>query len=152
MKILWITNTIFPDLSIALGSAAPVVGGWMYGLAKDLSYKKDISLTIATSRPNVKPQQLTIKGIEYILLSGKKVNTKYDITLEKEWIQVIDRVKPDLVHIHGVEFAHGLALMKACPSLNYVISVQGLVSVISRYYLASIPVKEIKKTLLYSIL
>lgn len=147
MKILWITNPIFPELSRALGHSVPVIGGWMYGLANDLSQTKDISLSIATSRPNVKPQQLTIKGIEYILLKGQKVNTQYDSSLEVEWKKIIEKIKPDLVHIHGIEFAHGLALMKACPNLNYVISIQGLVSVISRYYVSGMSRKELMKNI-----
>ena len=153
MKILWITNPIFPELSRALGHSVPVIGGWMYGLANDLSKTKDISLSIATSRPNVKPQQLTIKGIEYILLNGQKVNTQYDSSLEVEWKKIIEKIKPDLVHIHGIEFAHGLALMKTCPNLNYVISIQGLVSIISKYYVAGMSRKELRKNItLYDIL
>ncbi|MBC8767873.1 glycosyltransferase family 4 protein [Arenibacter sp. BSSL-BM3] len=147
MKILWITNPIFPELSLALGNPVPVIGGWMYGLAKDLSQKKDISLTIATSRPNVKPQHLIIKGIEYILLNGQKINTKYDSSLEVEWKKLIEKLKPDLVHIHGIEFAHGLALMNACPNLNYIISIQGLVSIISKFYLGGISNKDIRRNI-----
>ncbi|MCM4164783.1 MULTISPECIES: glycosyltransferase family 4 protein [unclassified Arenibacter] len=147
MKILWVTNPIFPELSRAMGYATPVIGGWMYGLAKDLSQTEDISLTIATSRPNVKVQQLTINGIEYLLLNGQKVNTQYDSSLEVEWKKTIEKIQPDLVHIHGIEFAHGLALMNACPNLNYVISIQGLVSVISRYYAAGMSRKEIRKNI-----
>ena len=33
--------------------------------------------------------------------------------------------------------------MRACPDLNYVASIQGLVSVISRYYYANMSIKDI---------
>ena len=48
MKILWITNTIFPDLSVAMGLQVPVTGGWMYGIAKDIAKQSNIELAVAT--------------------------------------------------------------------------------------------------------
>ncbi len=148
MKILWITNPIFPDLSKALGSEVPVIGGWMYGLANDL-VRKGISLTVATSRPNIKEYHSIVNGIDYYLLAGKTPNVEYDVSLEKEWRKIINDIKPDLVHIHGIEFAHGLALMKACPDLSYVISIQGLISIISRYYISGISTSEIRKNITF---
>lgn len=144
MKVLWVTNTIFPDLSEALGNTAPVVGGWMYGMAKDLS-NAGISLIVATSRPQAKEYKGNINGITYYLLRGALAYTEYDATLESKWKQLIDQVQPDLVHIHGTEYAHGLALVKAMPQLNYVCSIQGLISVYARYYTGHIPHKEIQK-------
>lgn len=144
MKILWITNTVFPELSKALGNKAPVLGGWMYGLANDL-VKEGITLTIVTVKPNVKDHHFIIKGVEYYLFEGQKLTTFYDQSLIPKWKKLIVDVKPDLVHIHGTEYAHGLALLKSCPDEKYVISIQGLISVCARYYSASISLKEIKK-------
>jgi len=63
--------------------------------------------------------------------------------LESQWQQCIQEIKPDLVHIHGTEYAFGLSLLKACPNLNYVISIQGILSAISKYYKAGITTAEI---------
>lgn len=52
---------------------------------------------------------------------------------------------PDIIHIHGTEFPHGLACMRACPSLNYIVSIQGMVGVYSRYYYANINHLDILK-------
>ena len=119
MKILWVTNTIFPELSRALGKSVPVVGGWMYGLADDLT-KRGVSLNVATARPKMKSHKCTIEGTNYFLLHGEKPITDYDKTLEEQWKKLIEEVSPDIVHIHGTEYAHGLALMKACPNLRYL--------------------------------
>lgn len=49
MKVLWISNIIFPDLCNKLGIAAPVVGGWMQAGAKSLLAKdKSIKLAVAS--------------------------------------------------------------------------------------------------------
>lgn len=146
MNILWVTNILFPDLSKSLGNNSPIVGGWMFGLAADLVHR-GFNLTIATSSRNYKDQHASINGIEYYLLTCKKPITNYDETLENKWQKIVQQVKPDIVHIHGTEYAHGLALMKACPSLNYVISIQGLIGAISRYYLSNISLKDIIKNI-----
>lgn len=148
MRILWITNTIFPELSKSLGSKSPVVGGWMYGLASAIS-NHGISLTVVTSRPNIVEHHTSINGTEYILLNRQKPVTEYDKSLENSWRKIIELVKPDVVHIHGTEYTHGLSLMKALPKLKYVISIQGLIGVYSRYYLGGISVKEIIKTITF---
>jgi len=146
MKVLWISNTIFPELAKHLGMNVPVVGGWMYGLANSL-VKSGISLTVATSRPNIKSAQKTFEGISYFLLNGKEQSIKFDASLKSQWKSIVSKVDPDVVHIHGTEYAHGLSLMHACPDLNYVISIQGLVSVYSRYYTGHIPYRTIKKNI-----
>ena len=144
-KVLWVSNNIFPDLSKKLGSDIPVAGGWMYGLANDLS--NHINLTVATVRENQPEYNCTINGINYYLLNAKVNKIKYDEVLEEQWKKIADGINPDLVHIHGTEYAHGLALMKACPKLNYVISIQGMTSVIGRYYNSGISMMEILKNI-----
>lgn len=144
MKVLWVTNTIFPDLAKSLGNNAPVIGGWMYGLANDLK-KNGTNLFVATASQNLDSSDITINEISYYLLKGEKPLSKYDTSLENQWKKIIDTIKPDVIHIHGTEYAHGLSLMKSCPNENYVISIQGLVSVIARYYTGKITNKQIRK-------
>ncbi len=142
MKVLWITNTIFPELAKVLGNDPPVVGGWMYGLANDLT-KSGIKLSVATAGPLLNDFHDSIEGVEYFLLKGQKSILEYDSTLEDKWKGIVEIVNPDIVHIHGTEYAHGLALVKACLNLNYLMSIQGLVGECSVHYTAGIPKKEI---------
>ncbi|TMM53789.1 glycosyltransferase family 4 protein [Maribacter algarum] len=144
MKVLWITNNIFPDLSKALGNEIPVVGGWMYGLANDL-VSRGIDLTVATADRHVNQYTGKINGVSYLLLKSKKSLTEYDASLVLQWKNLIEEKKPDVVHIHGTEKALGLSLLTAEPKLNYVVSIQGLISVCSRYYTGGIPNSELKK-------
>ena len=146
MKILWVTNTIFPDLALDLGIGQPSFGGWMYGLLKDIS-AKGASLVVVTVSNQFGNHLYSNDGIEYRILNSKKPNTVYDISLEKSWRDLMKEVNPDLVHIHGTEYAHGLALMKSCPNHNYLVSIQGLVGVIARYYTAGIPIADIIKNI-----
>ncbi|KQC29341.1 glycosyltransferase family 4 protein [Flagellimonas eckloniae] len=141
MNVLWVVNTIFPDLATALNQKTPTAGGWMYGLAKDLC-GMGIKLTVVTARPSVPKFQKEIGGITYYLLSGSVSREKYDRSLETEWQNITAQIKPHLVHIHGTEYAHGLALINACPELVYVTSIQGLIYSYTKYYFGGIPSKD----------
>jgi len=137
MKVLWVTNIIFPHLAEKLNKELPIVGGWMYSSAYLLA-GKGIDLTIATVQKNSKECFFEIKGMKYYLISSKKRGYAYDETLESKWRKIVQAAKPDLVHIHGTEYAYGLSLMKSCPELSYVISIQGLASVVGEYYTAGL--------------
>ena len=148
MKILWIVNTIFPAPSKALGLSAPVYGGWMYGLAEQISKSIGIELAVATIYSGTEQKKMKIDGIEYFLLPCKN-NIKYNSSLEQYWEQVCFQFVPDVVHIHGTEYTHGLACMRKLPHLKYVVSIQGLLSVIARYYYAGIPFWEVLKNITF---
>lgn len=144
MRILWITNTIFPVPSTTLGLSLPVVGGWMYALAMQLISNKKIELAIATVYPGKGIKSIEIDGILYFLLPAKS-KTEYKRTLETSWLKICNEYNPDLIHIHGTEYTHGLACMRSCPNFRYVVSIQGLISIYSRYFLAGIKPREIFK-------
>lgn len=144
MNILWITNTIFPAPSKELGLPIPVLGGWMYGMAMQLAATPNINLAVATTYNGPKIKFLKIDGVNYYLLPSKQT-TSYQKKLEPFWKIVCSEFKPDIIHIHGTEFTHGLVCMHSCPSFDYVVSIQGMVGVYSRYYYANISIYNIIK-------
>lgn len=134
MKILWVTNTIFPEISNKLGGKKAISGGWMYALAIELSKIPNIELVIVTIHNKEEVYYQNLSNITYYLLPSKNGKLKYDVYLEKQWEKVITKEIPDIIHIHGTEYAHGMPLLNTYPKLNYVVSIQGLISVISKYY------------------
>lgn len=143
MKILWITNILFPAVCKELGIPEPVVGGWMYSSARRLIDQPDVEIAVATVYNGKELQKKEINNITYYLLPHTGDNTKYCSKLESLWKQIQLDYTPDVVHIHGTEFAHGLAYIKACGNDNVVVSIQGLVSIYERYYYAGIDTKDI---------
>ncbi|MEO7045362.1 MAG: glycosyltransferase, partial [Ferruginibacter sp.] len=135
MKILWITNSIFPAPSKELGNPAPIYGGWMYNLAENLALSN--KLAIATVYDGIELKKYMIDNVVYYLLPSKST-IKYIKNLEEVWKKVIEEFEPDIVHIHGTEYAPALACMRSCPSLKYIISIQGLISAIANYYFGGI--------------
>lgn len=144
MRLLWITSVILPDLAKEIGKCENISGGWLFYQAKLLSNSDNIYLAVATIGNKTEIQQYNINGIQYYLLPSVKSQK-----LESIWIEIINLFNPDIVHIHGTEFDHGLSCIRACPNLNYVISMQGLTSVISRYVYAGISTREIIKNITF---
>lgn len=91
-----------------------------------------------------------VDGVTYFLLPLKgKSMTKYNRHLEPLWRQVKDRVSPDVIHIHGSEFPHGLAYVSACGGKGVVVSMQGIMSGYTRYYTSGMSVHDVRSSLTF---
>lgn len=145
MKVLWITNILFPDICDMLGINSPVTGGWMKSSAQSiLETDHSIKLAVATLYGK-KYRKEVINNVTYYCLPFSVYKTKYNKSLEKYWQQVNEDFNPDIVHIHGTEFPHGLAYMRGVGTDNIVVSIQGLVGAYARYGLGQITVAKLKR-------
>lgn len=143
MKILWITNILMPEATKYLKKDMLVFGGWMEGLLKKISLENNIDIAVASVYSGDSLLEFEKDNIKYYLIPSALDTRIYNKHLVKFWKQVSVLFSPDLVHIHGTEHAHGLAMMNACPENKYVISIQGLVSVYAKYYTAGLDYKDI---------
>ena len=149
MRVLWITNIVFPAIAEKMNLPKVVVGGWMYSSAKRLVVANPtLKLAVATVYPGREFVTQELDGIMYFLLplNGAKT-TKYNKNLENHWKNVKKIFNPQLVHIHGTEYPYGLAFLKACPEIPAIASIQGIVSRIARYYLAGLTTWDILKSM-----
>ena len=69
MKVLWVVNTIFPELAKELGQIPNPSGGWMYGLADELCLNGGINLYIVTIYSGKKLLHKKIDNINFMRLS-----------------------------------------------------------------------------------
>ena len=137
MKILWITNILFPEAEHLLtgNGELKASGGWMLGAAEALLLQPNIKLTVATVSTKVKSlTRLEGNRITYYVLPMGRGNQRMNPEYEPLWKHVKSEVRPDVVHIHGTEFSHGHAYMRACGSDNVVVSIQGMTSAYYYYY------------------
>lgn len=150
MKVLWITNIIFPEASEKLFGETEFKssGGWMLGAANALLNSSGVKLCVATVSPMVKKLK-KIQGdrILYYVIPLGKGNLKENIEYQDYWKQINLEFTPDVVHIHGTEYSHGYAFMKACGVDNVVISIQGLKSTSHHYYYYGISKLEIYRNI-----
>ena len=137
MNVLWITNILFPEAIAKLtgSNELKATGGWLLGSAKMLEQDIRIKLSVAAVSPLVRKLRV-IQGVKttYYILPYGKGNQKYNKDYEPIWQEVKALVQPDVVHLHGTEYTHGLAYINACGSENMVVSIQGMKSAYYYYY------------------
>lgn len=142
MNILWIVNIIFPYPSEKIGINKTSFGGWLNGLLNQLKKIEKINIAVATVYNGEKLLELNDGKIKYYLLPGAPA-IKYNNNIEKYWKQVKELFKPDIIHLHGTEFTHGLAYINANGNKNVITSIQGLVHRCADVYLGNIDKKDI---------
>lgn len=150
MRALWITNILFPEATLLLtgNSELKSSGGWLLGAANGLLRSNEVQLMIAAVSPFVTNlTYLKGKSIDYYIIPLGKGNTFENPEYEKYWIDIKKAYQPDIVHIHGTEYSHGLSYLKVCENDNVIISIQGLISECHKYYNANIRTSEVIKNL-----
>lgn len=153
MKILWITNIVFPEaLSQITGQTLlKSSGGWLLGAAYNLlEMDPSINLAVASVCDRVSSlTEVTGEQIRYYLIPKGKGNEQYNSEYDKYWKQIKADFNPNIVHIHGTECSHGLSYINSCSNENVVISIQGLTTFCSKYYTCGLTWKEIYKNLTF---
>lgn len=153
MNILWISNILLPDISLYLNQPVSFGGGWMFS---SLS-------AIKQQGPNNEYAVLCFSNIVNSLITKKINNITYYVMPEFckknrnqniEYCKIITKsFNPNLVHIHGTEQENAYYFLNANPDLEYVVSIQGLLSVCSRYYLSHLNrIRLLKYTTIYELI
>jgi len=154
MRVVWITNGPIGKQNQLLDSIS-VSGSWIEASLEILHGVQSIELFVVTTWQVKQEKNLVDGNITYTILPGQypsKVKVSKN-TSRRIWIEYVKRVKPDLIHIHGTEYLHGLALVKSFPEMKYLVSLQGLRGIIGRYYFAGLSSSEILRTItLYDII
>lgn len=147
MKVLWLTNILFPEPCHMLGLPEPVLGGWMYAGARELlKAAPGVELAAAMFYPGREPRRLEGESMTYYLIPAPVSMDAYRKELEPRFREIRDAFGPDVVHIHGSEYPHSLAWVRACGAGNTAVSIQGLASVCAGFYLGGISLRELVKS------
>lgn len=145
MKILWICNIVLPLIAEKIKCSEPVGGGWLSGCLNALQKEEDNSITICF--PFDRCVTGSVDSVKFYSFIRENI-VKYSTRNENEFINIIKKEQPDIIHIFGTEYPHTLAAINAAirSSLldRVVISIQGLVSVCEKHYYAFLPHKAIK--------
>ena len=146
MKVLWLTNILFPEPCRMLGLPEPVLGGWMYAGAQELMKAvPDLKLAAAMFYPGNGLRRLDGESMTYYLIPAPADMNAYRKELEPFFREARYAFGPDVVHIHGSEYPHSLAWVNACGAGNTAVSIQGLSSVCAGFYLGGISRRELVK-------
>ncbi len=151
MKILWIVNIVFPEALSLLtkrNDSLKATGGWMLGAANALLSHPNIELcVVSVSQLVTKLEKIDGRKISYYLIPYGKGNTHKNSEYRKYFRTIKSEYQPDVVHIHGSEYSHGLAYVEECGNEGVVLSIQGMISVYAKYHLSGIPIIDIIKNI-----
>lgn len=148
MKVFWLCNVILPQVCEKLNISSGNGGGWMFQLSSILDSKKDIDLVVAAPIGKGSPVECAWgeKSFFYGFSKTELNPCIYDRSVEEQFVNILEKEKPDIVHIFGTEFPHTLAMVNAFNNPDRtVIHIQGLVSEYAKYYEAFLPRKVVKK-------
>lgn len=128
MRILWIVNLVMPELAERLNIQTSPSGTWLYDIAERLADDERIQLAVACVHGK-SFRKLTIGKTTYYMLPGNGKNMLfYTKKYENMWRQVDKDFQPDIVHIHGTEYSHGLSYIRVFPEKKCIISIQGVLN------------------------
>lgn len=138
MRILWIVNIVMPELAEQIGAPVAASGSWLVDISEGIS-KGNNQIAIACVYGD-KYEKKEYNNKTYYLLPGNGKNLLfYTSKYERIWKKIVEDFKPDIIHIHGTEYSHGLACMRAIDNIPYVISIQGMLNRIKDVDFGGIP-------------
>lgn len=152
MRILWIVNITFPEAISLMDRNVELKGsgGWLTALADALLQSGNIELHVASiSDRSRRLNNFKGEAIYYHIIPLGKGDSRYNTQYEDYYRLLYSEIQPDVVHIHGTEYPHSLAALRACGSNNTVVSIQGLISIIARYYRGGITTIEALKNITF---
>ncbi len=135
MKILWITNGIQPAMRKALGMKSDIGGSWLIEPLRMLSEDSDYKIYLITPYNGDELVHKSINNVEYYLIPASytdRMKTPSD-KYRKQCNQLISEIAPDVIHIHGGEFAGSMPFAEY-PNIPKVLSIQGIISKINSDY------------------
>ena len=142
MKILWLTNIPLPEVSQLMNQKSLPYGGWLVNSSKYLIQQEDMVLFVAFPQKDIKQvQKYSGEKIEYFAFPMIDIDQVNNEKMYSFLEQIVLETEVDLVHIYGTEFAHSLVMTRICMKreVRFVTSIQGLVSIYHKHFLANLP-------------
>lgn len=146
MRVLWIVNMVLPNVAAALNLKTSASGGWLVDYSNKLAGDPDIELATMTYANVEKDIDATVCGMRNFIFAGGGKRLLFDSKKTvKDCRRVIEEFKPDLIHIHGTEYAIGAAMVKSKPEAPVLLTIQGILTRISEEYYGGLPYSERRK-------
>lgn len=151
MKVLWLCNIMLPAIARSLGFPASNKEGWLSGLAAMIGSEGDKEMELGICFPvDGEPIRGRAGALAYYGFPEDMVHPEnYDAALETALEKIIEDFEPDIVHCFGTEYPHTLAMTRAFDRpQRTLIGIQGLCFVYADAYMANLPQRICRRTLL----
>lgn len=137
MKVLWFSNTA-ANADEYFNSELKGGGGWLKAL--DQSLQKYVEMHIAFYNQYDRPFKYKETFYHPIKINNSIFNRALNRFISyvqdeddlSKYLEIIDKVKPDIIHIHGTENSFGCIVRYT--NIPVVVSIQGIITAISHKY------------------
>lgn len=137
MKVLWLSNSAF------VSEKTKETGSWLQPMAEQLA--SSITLVNVTDGIVEMPTSSNFKNIKQWIIPAKASNYGQEASVETCSIvkDIIEKEKPDLVHIWGTEKLWASVYRKGYIGVPTILDIQGLLAPYTEYYYGGLSIKEI---------
>lgn len=151
MRVLWFSNVPMPVMAERAGKGNEGSGHWVAQLARYVTKSGEVDLGIATAYPGMRETHFREDGVDYFVIPQPKRFSIFGmraIDIAK-CCAVIERFKPDIIHIHGSERFFGMVKAEKKTNISTLISIQGLLGpfTMMRHYFGALSFSEIFRSI-----
>lgn len=141
MKVLWLSNSAFDSVKVK------ATGSWLQPMAEQLAHFLEI--VNITDGMVEKPTSSHLKNIKQWIIPAKASNYGQEASVETCTIvkDIIEKEKPDLVHIWGTEKFWASIYRKGYIDVPTILDIQGLLAPYTEYYYGGLSIKEILESI-----
>ena len=153
MKALWVGFFMLPQIAEALHETATNKEGWVAGLIRavlrdgeDAAQTERIEPTYCFAVPmHAERISGTAQGLSFESFREDTLRLELcDEITERDAEELLQRLRPDVVHIFGTEYAHGVAFVRACERVfgdasRVLVGLQGLMGACAEAYTEGLP-------------
>jgi glycosyltransferase involved in cell wall biosynthesis len=149
MKVLWFSNTP-ANSDEFFNSRLKGTGGWLKSLDIKLQEKVDLHIVFYNKskinnfkylKSNYYPIHLGEKNLVEKLFDRFVTKIKFKEDVNK-YLQIINEVRPDIIHVHGTEMPFGF--VQEFTNIPVVISIQGNINIYKHKYFSGIEKSHLK--------
>lgn len=147
MRILWVTNVVFPHVANRTGISGSISGGWLYNLADRLSERGEISLGVVIAYVGGEFLMLREHNIDFYLIPMTRVGFLFGTQNKNRLIRrTVEAFNPDIIHLHGAELPFGKNFIKLFPERKIVLNIQTLSSGIRQELFAGMKFSDVLRS------
>lgn len=138
MKVLWLINITLPFISKYYNESITNSGGWLVNLSKQVPNENELVICYPSKVERVETvDKVKCYGV-VVGVDETKIQSMVDV-----FKRILANEMPNVIHVWGTEHLHSYAMVQAakrCQMIEHlVVSIQGLVSIYEKHYMASLP-------------
>lgn len=142
MKVLWMTNTVLPQIAKLTGRKEQYYLGWLSSLLEDVLETGEVELAVCFPDKGDTPVSGKEGKLTYYGLPAWCGGEVYKEATTEFMKGVVEDFRPDIVQVFGTEYPHSLSMVRAFHRPERTLAhIQGLISECAPEYCAGLPEK-----------